>query len=120
LITDLYHSIDSNRTASFQATTPETEESQIEDLDLNSGSVTVLHDMFIGDDLTDGYSYMIAHSELGYQLTFMLKGCSQVVVAVQPSDDFEAVAHRMAKLMESGNRILRLRFDEPLNSTGGE
>jgi hypothetical protein len=118
MITELYHSIDLKRLSSLQAMT--TGKLEMEDLDLNKDSVTVLHDTFIVDDLTDGYSYVIAHSELGYRLTFMLKDGSQVVVAVEPKDDFALVAERIAKrLMESGNRILRLGFDEPPNSTGG-
>ena len=120
MMTELYHSIDSNRPRSLQVLTSQTGELQIEDLDIDSPQVTVLHDMFIVDDLTDGYSHIIAHSELGYKLTFMLKGGSQLVVTVDPTEDFELIAQRIAKrLIKSGKGILRLRFDEPLNMAGG-
>jgi hypothetical protein len=100
--------------------TTQTGELEIEDLDVDTERVIVLHDMFIVDDLTDGYSYIIAHSKLGHKLTFMLKGGSQVIVTVDPTEDFELVAQRIAKrLIKSGKGILRLRFDEPSNMAGG-
>ena len=120
MITELYDSNDSNRPRSIKAVRAQLGELPIEDLDLSTGSVTVLHDMFIVDDLTEGYSYTVAHSDLGYLLTFTLNGGNQVVVVVNPSDDFELVAQKIARrLMTSGNQTLRLRFDRPLNNTGG-
>ena len=79
------------------------------DLDRNIRSVTVLQDMFVVNDLLEGYSYIIARSESGYQLTFMLKDGRQVIVAVEPTGDTVLLAQRIAqRLMESGNRLLRL------------
>jgi hypothetical protein len=79
------------------------------DLGRNIRSVTVLQDMFVVNDLLDAYSYIIARSESGYQLTFMLKDGRQVIVAVEPTGDTVLLAQRIAqRLMESGNRLLRL------------
>ena len=89
-------------------------------LDNDTASVNVLQDMFIVDDLLEGYSYIIARSESGYKLTFALKDGSQVVVAVEPGGDITLVAQRIAeRLMKSGNRILRLGYNGSLDSTGG-
>jgi hypothetical protein len=83
--------------------------SKLSDLDRNIRSVTVLQDMFVVNDLLEGYSYIIVRSESGYQLTFMLKDGRQVIVAVEPTGDTALLAQRIAeRLMESGNRLLRL------------
>ena len=79
------------------------------DFDRNVRSVTVLQDMFVVNDLLEAYSYIIARSESGYQLTFMLKDGGQVIVAVEPTGDTVLLAQRIAeRLMESGNRLLCL------------
>jgi recombinational DNA repair protein RecR len=65
--------------------------------------------MFVVNDLLDAYSYIIARSESGYQLTFMLRDGRQVIVAVEPTGDTALLAQRIAeRLRESGNRLLRL------------
>ena len=94
-------------------------ESELGDLDEHIRLVTVLQDTFVVNDLLEGYSYTIARSKSGYQLTFALRDGVQVVVVVE-SSDIVLVAQRIAKqLVESGNQILRLELDGPLNSTGG-
>ena len=83
--------------------------SKLSDLYRNIRSVTVLQDMFVVNDLLEGYSYIIVRSETGYQLTFMLKDGRQVIAAVEPTGDTVLLAQRIAqRLMESGNRLLRL------------
>lgn len=116
----MYHSINSGRPSSLKAMIAETEGLQGVGLDNNTDSVTVLQDMFIVEDLLEGYSYRIARSQSGYQVTFALKDGSQVVVAVEPDGDITLVAQRIAgRLMEAGNRILRLGYNGSLDSTGG-
>jgi hypothetical protein len=84
-------------------------ESKVGDLDPDIRSVTVLQDAFVVNDLVEGYSYVVTRSERGYQLTFTLKDGRQVIVAVEPTGDIALVAQRIAeRLMESGNRLLRL------------
>ena len=84
-------------------------ESKVSDLDRNIRSVTALQDMFVVNDPLEGYTYVIARSESGYQLTFMLKDGRQVIVAVEPTGDTALLAQRIAeRLMESGNRLLCL------------
>jgi hypothetical protein len=72
-------------------------ESKLGDLDPDIRSVTVIRDTFIVNDLLEGYSYMIARSESGYQLTFALRDGSQVIVTVGPSVDVTLVTHNIAK-----------------------
>lgn len=94
-------------------------ESKLGELDPDIRSVTLLQDTFVVNDLLEGYSYTIARSKSGYQLTFALGDGDRVVVAVEPCD-IDLVAQKIAKqLVESGNRILRLELEGPLNSTGG-
>ena len=84
-------------------------ESKLSDIDRNIRSVTVLQDMFVVNDLLEGYSYIIVRSESDYQLTFMLKNGRQVIAAVEPTGDTALLAQRIAeRLMESGNRLLCL------------
>jgi hypothetical protein len=82
------------------------------DLDRDIRSVTVLRDMFVVNDVLEAYSYIIARSESGCQLTFMLKDGRQVIVALEPTGDTVLLAQRIAeRLMESGNRLQRLRLE---------
>ena len=95
-------------------------ESKLDDLKPEIGSVTALEDTFVVDDLLEGYSFIIARSESGYQLTFALKNDSQVVVAVEAVADITLVAQKIAeRLMQSGTCMERLEFSGPLDSTGG-
>ena len=72
-------------------------ESKLGDLDPDIRSVTVIQDTFVVNDLLEGYSYIIARSESGYQLTFALKDGSQVIVTLGPGPDITLVAHNIAK-----------------------
>ena len=84
-------------------------QSKAGDLDRDIRSVTVLRDMFVVNDVLEAYSYIIARSESGCQLTFMLKDGRQVIVALEPTGDTVLLAQRIAeRLLESGNRLLRL------------
>jgi hypothetical protein len=71
--------------------------SKLGDLAPDIRSVTVIQDTFVVNDLLEGYSYVIARSESGYQLTFALKDDSQVIVTVGPNVDVTLVAHNIAK-----------------------
>jgi hypothetical protein len=95
-------------------------ESKLDDLNSDIVSITVLEDTFVVHDLLEGYCFIIARSESGYQLTFALKDGSQVVVAVEAGTDIALVAQKIAeRLMQSGTRMQRLEFSRPLDSTGG-
>ena len=95
-------------------------ESKLDDLNPDIASVTILEDTFVVHDLLEGYSFIIARSESGYQLTFALKDGSQVVVTVEAGADITLVVQKIAgRLMQSGTRMLGLGFSTPLNSTGG-
>ena len=95
-------------------------ESKLEDLNPDIASVTVLEDTFVVHDLLEGYSFIIARSESGYQLTVALKDGSQVVVAVEAGAEITLVAQKIAeRLMQSGTRMQRLEFSRSLDSAGG-
>jgi len=94
-------------------------ESKLGELDANIRSVTVLQDTFVVSDLLEGYSYTIARSKSGYQLTFALRDGDRITLDIE-SSDIVPMAQKIAnQLVESGKRILRFELDGPLDSTGG-
>jgi hypothetical protein len=91
-------------------------ESRLDDLKPDIASVTVLEDAFVVHDLLECYSFRVAQSESGYQLTFALEDGRQVIVAVEGGTDIALAAQKIAeRLMGSGTRVQRLEF--PNHST---
>ena len=94
-------------------------ESKLGGLDSDIRSVFVLKDTFVVNDLLEGYSYVIARSGSGYQLTFMLKDGCQVVVAVEPTGNPALVAQKIAqRLTELGNHLVRFNLGRAIERYG--
>jgi len=94
-------------------------ESKLGGLDSDIRSVFVLKDTFVVNDLLEGYSYVIARSGSGYQLTFTLKDGRQLVVVVAPTGDTALVAQKIAQqLTESGNHLVRFELRPAIERHG--